>query len=169
MFALRFSPSFSKQRQALLAEKSIPALELPETVAQCVDSIRVAQPIGESSGPARRVTSGLLWKNCLRAMKPLLIRTLFFALLASLAASLSSLAGMQILEKSATLRTGLAFASLYFFMNVLSQFAMFHSGRLRSWVGLGGEAYLAGLVAQKLVRLSARAAERQSADRKSVV
>ncbi len=157
MFVLRFWPSFSRQRIALLREKTLPPIAVPEIVENCIATLE------RTDFDTRGLSVGKLWSSSLRVTRPLLLRTAGAALLASVSAACATLAGMEILKSGTDLRRGLLFAGAYFGMNILSQAGRLHSERLRSWVGLGGEAHLAGLVAQKLVRLSPRAASAHSA------
>jgi ABC-type multidrug transport system fused ATPase/permease subunit len=84
------------------------------------------------------------------------------SLISSACAATSTLAAMQILKPGQSLRAMWLFSLLFFTMSCSSQSVIVFTSRLRSWVGLGAEAFLVSLISKKLLRLSAVAAARQS-------
>jgi ABC-type multidrug transport system fused ATPase/permease subunit len=161
MFKLRFSPDFARQKRALLAQSSIPHLDFPASVERCL-AFMISDPDAVELGALRTPRQGRIWWACLRAMRPLLFKAAAISFLASGCAALASLVGMLILQEGQGLGR-LIFLSLVFFgMNSFTQGANYQSGRLRAWVGLGTESYLAGLISRKLLNLSAVSAARQS-------
>jgi ATP-binding cassette subfamily B protein len=155
MFKLRFTPDFRCQRDALLAQKTAPHIALPKSVEDCFAQFSTAN--------GRKIRSqGHLWLEAMNAVRPLLWRAGGISLISSGCAAASTLAAMQLLSKGRDLSSMWLLSLIYFLMNCLAQVAIFNSGRIRCWVGLGVETHLVGLISMKLVRLSAAAAMRQS-------
>jgi ABC-type multidrug transport system fused ATPase/permease subunit len=155
MFRLGFGPAFARQKEALLAEKAIPSVLLPPVVEQCLSMFGAAEMPGKAGARA-------LWRESIRAIRPLLLKATLISFLSSLFAAASTLAATQILQAGPDLRLMLILSFVYFLMSCLTQIAVFQSGKLRCWVGLGVETHLVSLVSRKLLRLSAAAAARQS-------
>lgn len=158
MFRLQFTPNFRSQRRAFLTETTFEIDALPTSVSECLASITVP-PVGMRSS---EVTSRILWRRCLGIHRKLLLRGAGFALISATAASLSTLIGMQILKSGKSFEVLIGFSAIYFFMNFLSQCSNYQGVRIRAWVSLGAESYLAGLISQKILHLSPLAAEAQS-------
>lgn len=159
MFRLHFTPNFRSQRHAFLSETTFEIDPLPESVSACLASITVPPVRGAGNS---EVGSRMLWRRCLGIHRRLLIRGAAFALLSATAASFSTLAGMAILKSGKTFEVLIGFSAVYFFMNFLSQCSNYQGARIRAWVSLGAESYLAGLISQKILHLSPLAAECQS-------
>jgi len=155
MFRLKFAPTFSRQRDALLAETSIPPIAIPQSVEESLAGFRSV----ERAGASGRWT---LWLETIRIVRPLLYKAALISLLASSCAAGSTLAAMQILKTGQNLQSMWIFSLIFFAMNLAAQIGIYHSGRLRCWVGMGAEAHLVARIAQKLLHLSAAAAARQS-------
>ena len=155
MFQLKFAPTFSRQREALLAESSVPPLAIPPSVEESLAGFRAAT----LAGARGRWT---LWMETIRIVRPLLYKAAVISLLASGCAAGSTLAAMQILKPGQDLQSMWVFCLIFFAMNLAAQIGIYHSGRLRCWVGMGAEAHLVARIAQKLLHLSAAAAARQS-------
>jgi ATP-binding cassette, subfamily B, multidrug efflux pump len=159
MFRLKFAPTFSRQRLALLAETAVPRLAIPQSVEECLAGFRTSRP---PSQPLARSGRWLLWMETIRVVRPLLVRASFLSLLSSGCAAGSTLAAMQILKTGQSLQSMWVYSLLFFAMNLSAQIAIYNSGRLRCWVGLGSEAHLVGRISHKLLQLSSAAASRQS-------
>lgn len=155
MFRLKFTPNFSRQKDALLAETAIPTVAIPQSVEECLAGFRNTEPL---RGRGRWT----LWMESIRVVRPLLYRSTGLCLLATACAATSTLAGMQILKSGQTLHAMWMYALVFLAMNSAAQVWGFFGGRLRCWVGLGSEAHLASLISRKLLLLSAVAAARQS-------
>ncbi len=157
MFSLRFAPSFARQRDALLAQATVPPVPIP----LCVDERLTAIAHGDSARtpPA---AAWPLWRDSLRPLRPLLLRSSALALLASACTAVSALAAMQILTPGQTLGQLWTLALAFYVMNCAAQVATYWSGRARIWISMGIEAHLVGVISRKLLRLSATAAARQS-------
>jgi ABC-type multidrug transport system fused ATPase/permease subunit len=160
MFRLRFFPNFRTQRKAFLSETAFEIDAFPATVAECLESIGESPEKGERI--ERNISSRTLWWRSIAKQKRLLYRGAAFALMGSLCASVSTFLGMRILDSGESFRVLAGVAALYFGMNFLAQCGNYQSARIRAWVSLGAEAYLAGLISKKILRLSPLAAARQS-------
>ena len=155
MFQLKFSPRFSRQREALLAETAVPRIAIPQSVEECLAGFQRTEVSG-------RPGSWMLWVETIRVVRPLLFKAALISLISSGCAAGSTLAAMQILKTGQALHSMLFFSLLFFLMNLASQIGIYNSGRLRCWVGLGTESHLVARISQKLLRLSSAAAVRQS-------
>jgi ABC-type multidrug transport system fused ATPase/permease subunit len=156
MFRSRLTPNFARQKAELLLETSVPRMDLPASVEACIDSIASPEP------PARDMSAWGLWKLVLRWSRPLIGRAAAVALVQSLAAVSATFIGMRLLAPGRELSSLLLLSAAFFGMNCLAQLCAFQGGRLRAWIGLGSEAFLAGLITRKLLRISASAAAAQS-------
>jgi len=155
MFQLKFTPTFSRQREALLAETAVPRIAIPQSVEECLAGFHTLKS-GEAKGNLR------LWIETIRAVHPLLIKTALISLLSSVCAGGSTLAAMQILETGQNLQSMWVFSFIFFAMNLTAQVGIYISGQLRRWVGLGAESHLVARISRKLLNLSSAAAARQS-------
>lgn len=155
MFQLKFAPTFSRQREALAAETSVPLVPIPQSVEDCLSGFDRMEP---PKGRGRWI----LWMETIRTVRPLLIRAGLLSLLASVCAAGSTLAAMQILKAGQDLHSMWIFSLIFFAMNLTAQIGIYNSGRLRCWVGLGTESHLVARISQKLLHLSSAAAARQS-------
>jgi ATP-binding cassette subfamily B protein len=155
MFQLKFTPDFARQKEALLAQETVPVISLPQIIQDSLASFSHRHAV-----PA--LTSRTLWLESVRAIKPMLLKAALISLLSSVCAALSTLAAMQLLKVGQAIESMWMFAAIYFAMNCLAQTCIFQSGRLRCWVGLGVESHLVSLISRKLLRLSAVAVSRQS-------
>ena len=153
MFRLKFAPTFSRQRAELLAETSVPPIPIPQSVEECLAGFHSAEHAGRGG-------RWKLWKETIRVVRPLLHKAAVLSLLASGFAAGSTLAAMQILKSGQDLQSMWAFSVIFFAMNLAAQIGIYHSGRLRCWVGMGAEAHLVSRIAHKLLHLSAAAAAR---------
>lgn len=157
MFRLSFAPTFARQRDALLAQRTVPPVAIPPRVEEQLASI--------AHGDAARTPTGAawpLWRESLRPLQPLLLRSSALALIASACTSVSTLAAMQILRPGQTLGQLWTLSLVFCAMNCAAQVGTYWSGRVRIWISMGIEAHLVGLISRKLLRLSAVAAARQS-------
>ncbi len=151
--------------------KVISSVVLPEAVQACVDLIAGGAVAGEEDaalvGLARTGVGGggisawRLWKATLQVLRGLLFKAVVISFLASVGGAASSLVAMRILRAHQGTGSLLALSLAYFAISVLGHGAVFRSGRLRAWVGLGGESFLVGLVSCKLLAISSLAASRQ--------
>src|SRR5688572_22148529 len=155
MFQLRFTPDFARQKEALLCEQTVPALDIPELVEQTLGSFT---PVGGTMPQG----TWQLWTGVLRAVKPMIYKAAVLSFVSSLCSASATIAAMGILQPDATLNTMWLFALLYATFGFLAQLAIFRSGRLRCWTSLGAETHLVRLISSKLLSLSALAAARQS-------
>lgn len=155
MFELRFAPTFARQRDALLAQSTVPPVPIPRSVEERLAAI--AQDADRTPAAAWP-----LWRDSLRPFRQLLIRSSAFALLASACTSASTLAAMQILPPGQTRGQLWTLSLVFFAMNCAAQGSTYVSGRARLWISMGIEAHLVGVISRKLLRLSATAAARQS-------
>jgi ABC-type multidrug transport system fused ATPase/permease subunit len=155
MFQLKFTPDFGRQTETLLRQKTIPEVSLPQSMNQCL--------LGFSDVNSHELQAdGTLWQESFRAVRPLVFKAALIALFSSACAASSTLAAMQLLKANHDLQSMWIFSIVYFAMNCMAQVAIFYSGRLRCWVGLGVEAHLVSRISRKLLRLNAAAAARQS-------
>ena len=159
MFRLKFAPTFSRQRASLLTETAVPRVAIPQSVEECLAGFRISQP---SSPQSLRSGRWLLWMETIRVVKPLLIKAALLSLISSGCAAGSTLAAMQILKTGQNLQSMWVYSLLFFAMNISAQIAIYSSGRIRCWVGLGSEAHLVARISHKLLRLSSAAASRQN-------
>ena len=155
MFQLKFAPTFSRQREALLAETAVPHMAIPQRVEECLAGFHQLEASGRP-GP------WMLWMETIRVVRPLLFKAAVISLLSSGCAAGSTLAAMQILKTGQDLGSMWTFSLIFFVMNLAAQIGVYNSGRLRCWVGLGTESHLVARISQKLLRLSSAAATRQS-------
>jgi ABC-type multidrug transport system fused ATPase/permease subunit len=155
MFRLKFLPTFALQKNALLKESDTPVLDVPPSVEQCLAGFHDAAPV-------RGFTKWTLWRDSIRSIQELLIKASLISVASSTCAAASTLAAMQILKTGQDLRSMWIFSLVFFAMSCTSQAVIVFTSRLRTWVGLGAEAFLVGLISKKLLRLSSVAAARQS-------
>jgi ATP-binding cassette subfamily B protein len=155
MFQLKFAPTFSRQREALLAEAAVPHIAIPQSIEECLAGF---DRLEAHARPGR----WMLWMETMRVVRPLLIKAGLISLLSSGCAAGSTLAAMQILKTGQDLHSMWIFSLIFFVMNVAAQIGIYNSGRLRLWVGLGTESHLVARISQKLLRLNSAAAARQS-------
>jgi ABC-type multidrug transport system fused ATPase/permease subunit len=162
MFKLRFAPYFAQQKKELLAQKEVPHIQLPESVKFSL--LSMADLAGKLGNPplSSPWTAYRLWWESMRAVRPLLLKASWIALLCASAAATSTLAAMQILKTGQTIPHLCGLAGIYFLMNCLNQVGAYHNGRIRVWVALAAETYLVSLIARKLIQLSSSAAMQQS-------
>src|SRR5262245_28478766 len=118
MFRLKFTPDFRNQRDALLAQTTTPAIDLPESIQQSLEGFSDGSPNIVRSG-------GRLWFESIRAVRPLLWKAAAISLLASICAASSTLAAMQLLRTERDLSSMWMLSIVYFLMNCLSQFAIY--------------------------------------------
>lgn len=157
MFELRFAPTFARQRDALLAQGTVPPLPIPVSVEERLTAI-----VHGDAAPTPPAAAWPLWRDSLRPLRPLLFRSSALALLASACTAASALAAMQILRPDQALARLWGLSLVFFVMNCAAQIGTYWSGRARIWVGIGIEAHLVGVISRKLLRLSAAAAAQQS-------
>jgi ATP-binding cassette subfamily B protein len=161
MYRIGLAPRFGRERERLLALQELPDLEMPAEVEAAAGAFVREAGVPEDGVPVR---AGRLWLDVARSTRKLMLRTTLLAFGAAGAASLATVVGTRILDApGGGIGRGLALATVFFAMNLVSRAFLFGNDRIRAWVGLGGETYLAARVARKLVRLSPLAAERQSA------
>ena len=152
MFQLRFTPDFARQKDSLLRQRTIPAVPIPSHLRDDLFGLHHSDSAASEN----------LWLESVRVVRPLLYKVAVISLFSSACAALSTLAAMRLLRTGLDMRSMWMLSAIYFAMNCGAQFAIYHAGRLRCWVGLGVESHLVGLISRKLLRLSAVAAARQS-------
>ena len=154
-FQLKLAPVFRRQRKALLTQNDVPPTPLPASVEESLSGFHRTES-------TRGLGEGRLWRESLRAVRPLFFKAAAISLVSSAGAAAATLAATQILKPAQTLQFMWMTAVLYCGMNVMAHTGTLFSGRLRCWIGLGTEAHLVSLISRKLLRLSSLAAARQS-------
>lgn len=157
MFELSFAPTFARQRDALLAQGTVPPVPIPPSVED-----RLAAIGHDDAARTPDAAPWPLWRDSLGPVRHLLVRSSALALIASACTSVSTLAAMQILRPGQPLERLWTLSLLFFAMNCAAQVGTYWSGRVRIWISMGIEAHLVGLISRKLLRLSAVATGRQS-------
>src|SRR5215204_499226 len=105
-FELKLAPSFRRQRKALLAQDEVPATPLPASVEESLLGFH-------ETASTRGLSEGRLWRESLRAVRPLFLRAAAISLVSSAGAAAATLAATQILRPAQTLQSMWMFAVLY--------------------------------------------------------
>lgn len=147
MYSHRFFGGLKAQRTALLAAKDFAPVPLHPTVARALASI--AEPC---AGPLKPPgASAEIWSSSIQAVKPLIVRSIYTNIAASLFILGGIIASKGVLDYSSNLFLTLAMAGVFLGCEVANNLCQYFELKRRTQVARGIQLHLYARVNQKLL------------------
>ncbi|NDC36436.1 MAG: ABC transporter ATP-binding protein [Proteobacteria bacterium] len=147
MFSLRFFGGFKIQRETLLAATEFADISLHPSVARHLAAISEVPPAHADYGSER------IWRAAVRAVQPLLFRSILTNIGAALFALGAVLSSKWLLDYSADLPIVIAMAGLFLLCELANNTCQYFELRRRVQLARGIQMYLFSRINWKLLRL----------------
>lgn len=148
VFHLTFFGGFASQRQKFFEATEFAPLPLDPCIATQLDALGRA----ERAWPDRPEDESL-WRSCLFAIRPLILRSILWNSLLAVVLSLAVIASRDILEQYKNLSWAFLLCVLVFFSDVFKACVQYYEVLRRVQIARGLQVHLINIVNRKLLRL----------------